>query len=183
MVNALVLKKGSNMPDKAILPFPDRMWDAIKYAEVGNGPSYIRTKSRPPGGSTAFGPVQLTGTTAKDYVDRGLVSPEAATFYNTRMAPIYKNFAMYGNEPNKQGYDKTWDYGGNAGGFADNLDMDANIPDMDGYDTLSTDIMSSMWKQAGGDPERFITIWRGVNRQADPRYFNTVMSRFNEPTQ
>jgi len=159
------------MGNRVKLAFPEQMYNAIASAETGGEQNpYIRTKVRPPKGSTAFGPVQLTGTTAEDFVTRNQVSPEAAAFYRSRMQPIYKNFAYYGNEPNKPGYDKKWEYGG-TGGFDPNVDAQ-------GYKRLATDVMSSLWNKAGGNPERFIQLWRGEDRGADPRYFNNVMSHF-----
>ena len=164
---ALRAGRRSNMP----VPFPQEMYSAIAAAETGGEINpYIRTRVRPKKGSTAFGPVQLTGTTAEDYVARNVVSPEAANFYKSRMAPMYKNFATYGNEPNRPGYDAKWEYGG-TGGFN-------SATDSQGYQQLSTEIMSDMWRRADGDPDKFIQLWRGVDKQSDPKYYGKVMNKF-----
>lgn len=144
------------------------MWHAISEAETGGEKNkFIRTKVRPAKGSTAFGPVQLTGNTAKDYYNRGLLSPESRTFYEQKMAPMYSNFAKFGAEPNKPGYDPKYEYGG-TGGF--------DPADLPGYEGVTTDIMSDMWRRANGDPDTFIRLWRG---EEDPKYKQKVLNSFN----
>lgn len=95
----------------------------------GNSPSltsydpkfFIRTKYRDaPGGSTAFGPGQITATTARDILSRGtMVSPQLREYITKRYLPAGKLMLLHGNEGPKRGnkpnFDATYDYGGSAG--------------------------------------------------------------------
>jgi len=95
----------------------------------GNSPSltaydpkfFIRTKYRnAPGGSTAFGPGQITATTARDILSRGgMVSPQLREYITKRYLPAGKLMLQHGNEGPKRGnkpnFDATYDYGGSAG--------------------------------------------------------------------
>jgi hypothetical protein len=150
----------------------DRAWLALSEAETGSYKDpFIRTTARKtPGGSTAFGPVQLTGSTAEDYANRGVLSPESQEFYRNTLAPMYENFRKYGNEPNLTPDQALYDYGG-TGGFDPNTQSD-------GYNTLTKEIMQDMMKRSGGDMQKFIQLWRGVPRSQDERYYKTALEQF-----
>jgi hypothetical protein len=89
---------------------------------------YIRTKHRnAPGGSSAYGPGQITMNTAKDISQRGSLSPEAKKYVNKRFIPAGELMLHHGNEGpgrgNKSDFDPTYDYGGQAG-----LNIEAEYP-------------------------------------------------------
>lgn len=138
----------------------DQLLDAIIQAETGGEENpYIRTKVSPKGGSSAFGPAQLTYTTAKDFYDRGKLRPPQGTFFREVMEPMYKNFLKYGKEPSKPGYDPIYEYGG-TGGF-DQSKHGA------GLRALNLDILEDM----EGEGLDRIQRWRGKSPAQDPRYF------------
>lgn len=101
-----------------------KFYRALANAETGGQPSsFIRTKVQPTGGSTAYGPVQLTGSTVKDFLKRYNTGfKPAVSNYLTRMVSQAGKFNQYGNATNQPGYNAKYDYGG-AG------DMGANVND------------------------------------------------------
>ena len=158
------------MPAMSRFQIPEdvsRLGGALSYAETGSFDNpWIRTTSAPAAGSTAFGPRQLTYSTAKDYVTRGLVSPESGQFFRTVMEPMYVKFNKYGREPQRPGYSPQYDYGG-TGGF----DSKAHAAE---YFRLADEVLAAMYKQVGGDQQKTIEKWRGKPRSADPAYFRRV---------
>jgi hypothetical protein len=78
----------------------------------GEKDPWVRTRVAPSGGSSAYGPLQLTYKTVKDYYTR---QPEmfqdTGEFYN-RFSDQAQKFLDYGNEPQRQGYHPRYDYGG-----------------------------------------------------------------------
>lgn len=102
----------------------------------GTGPSLdtydpkfmIRTNFRgAPGGSTAFGPGQITRSTAQDVLNRGSVGPALRSYIQDRYLPAGSQMLRHGNEGpgrgNKSFFDPTFDYGGSAG-----LDVESEFP-------------------------------------------------------
>jgi LysM repeat protein len=60
--------------------------------------SFIRTKHKPKGGSTAFGPGQITGSTASDLLVRGKnLSPELKKWIKDTFIPATKNMLIHGH--------------------------------------------------------------------------------------
>lgn len=159
------------------------MYDAIAHAETGSfKDKWIRTTHAPKGGSTAWGPVQLTGSTIADFMRR--YPRELAkhrTFYTRLLAPMYANFAKYGREPNKPGYDKRWEYGG----YGVRLSNDQQRQ----YRELAMDIMQLMAGEVEQENpkasktvrnHKFIQRWRGKPYSEDPAYYNKVNSFYNK---
>ena len=156
----------------------DDIYDALAFAETGsfNNP-WIRTTAREtPGGSTAYGPVQITGGLLTNYADN---EPDV---YNSNkgIADLLREqaslFSFHGNEPEKQrGYSPIWDYGGTG----------MNLTDIQKgqYKTLAQDMMLDMWdknKNKDDSINSFIQSWRGVTEDEDPDYykrFNTYLGR------
>ncbi|CAK0749089.1 conserved hypothetical protein [Gammaproteobacteria bacterium] len=157
-------------PEDMDVPF----YNGITQAETGSFQvPWIRTTYRKaPGGSTAFGPAQLTYTTAKDYVDRKLVSSESAQFFKRIMEPMYQGFQKHGNKKNLTEDQKKFDYGG-TGGF----DPSQHAPR---YEQLAQEIMRAKLKEKNGDVRAAIQSWRGVPRSADPRYYAVAEGAMNE---
>ena len=150
----------------------DRAWLAVSRAETGSYPDpNIRTTARDtPGGSSAFGPVQLTYNTAKDYADRKKLTPETMKFFQGTMEPMYQKMLLYGNEKGLTQDQAKYDYGGNAG-------YDP-VQSGDGYEALTKEIMADMWTRSNGDIMKFIQMWRGVPQAQDPRYYEEALKQY-----
>lgn len=167
--------------DKGIYNDPEllKFYDAIMLAETGSEKDpWIRTKYAPPGGSTAFGPVQITRRKARDYFTRfPEVMKGSTAFYKDILGPMHDKFAYYGREPKRPGYDRRWEYGG----YGQRLTPEQKAA----YKRLSLDMMRADIAEARrllpkGTPEQLremrIQLWRGKTRKQDPRYFNVVNS-------
>lgn len=90
----------------------DQLYNALAKAETGSHSNpWIRTEVAPDGGSTAYGPVQLTLSTAADFVQR---HPKAMRPYQAYWSNVFKPqgtlFRYYGREPKRDGYDRRFDY-------------------------------------------------------------------------
>lgn len=140
------------------------LYDAIAQAETGsfNDP-WIRTTYAPPRGSSAFGPVQITGTKAKDYAARNILSKESQQFVNDTYGPLTDTFLKYGKEPDMEGYDSAYDYGGS--GFFLNENREA-------YNKMAEEMLAYDFQKGNGDVDAFIESWRGVSN--DERYNKEV---------
>ena len=80
---------------------------------------WIRTNlSNTPGGSTAYGPLQITGSTLDDLKDDHLISKGQSKLSDEEKKLVEKlkrqskKFAKHGNEQDMEGYDPRYDYGG-----------------------------------------------------------------------
>ena len=86
----------------------------VKAVETGGEKDpFIRTRVAPSEGSTAYGPLQVTVTLASDYLDRKahLFTPEEKDYLKRFIAQGEK-FNEFGKEPDKEGYEEKYDYGG-----------------------------------------------------------------------
>ena len=146
----------------------------IERAETGSFKNkFIRTVGVPGSSSTAFGPMQITGTTLKDMTTR---HPEnfPDKDYTKSLIDQSKKFAKYGREPKKKGYEKRWDYGGSG---------DPKTHDPEKYREVGVGVLKGMAKDIFGEVpkeltpqqrEELVTRWRGKSRKDDPRYFGEV---------
>lgn len=150
----------------------DDIYNAFKFAETGsfNNP-WIRTVAKDTkGGSTAFGPVQVTGSLLDLYQKN---RPELWSKHlgiGPTLVQQADAFAKYGNEPGLMGYDSKYDYGGTGYGLTDK--------EKDAYRALTKDMMSSIWDRVKSKDEpkkEFIKAWRGKTAKEDEDYYN----RFN----
>jgi LysM repeat protein len=152
-------------------------YNAIVQAETGPyKDKWIRTHGVPGSSSTAWGPAQLTRKKLADYMNRyGDELREHQKFYNDTLLPMYNNFAKYGREPNKPGYDKRWEYGG----YGVRLTPEQKAQ----YAKLVMDMMAiDKRKVAEQYPnasdnlrrEKLIKRWRAVDRAKDPRYYKVI---------
>jgi len=95
----------------------DRLYNSFVNAETGHlqgDGKFIRTEARDTkGGSSAYGPVQITGTLVQDMMDRGVI-PDDLKDYSNRFLDQSKLFLKYGNEKDLEGYDPKYDYGGSG---------------------------------------------------------------------
>ena len=160
--------------------YSDQLYEAIKGAEhqgflgkEGYSP-WIRTKAKGTG-SSAFGPVQLTGgggsmlaNVAKGGADIGATSEEMDWIKGTYL-PQAKNFLKYGGSDMVSGMER-YDYGG-KGDFSDR--------DKLMYENISKKLIQSELDRAGGDISKFIKSWRGKSREEDPEYFEFIEGKLS----
>lgn len=167
-------------PGPGVDPELLRLYRGIATAETGpitaqhplNDPSrFIRTRYSGGGSSSAFGPVQITGTLADDYAHRFPSQFAGQQAYLQKFHDQAHQFMRYGRAPNTPGYAPRYDYGG-AGDLGGNPE---------GYQHLATALMAKMWEQAGHDPNRFVQRWRGVSAAQDPRYYRAFHSVYDQP--
>ena len=196
--------------EKYLTPFAENFWgghnvndiyDAFSFAETGSfdNPWIRTTASETEGGSTAYGPVQVTGGLLTDYLNN---EPDVYN-NNKEIADLLREqaslFNYYGNEENiplhpthtqgfwnkpllrhmgalyPTGIQDDFDYGGT--GF--------NLTDIQKgqYKDLTQDMMLDMWdknKNKDNPIKSFIQSWRGVPEDEDPDYykrFNTYLGR------
>lgn len=154
---------------------PDMLFKAFAEAETGSFKNkYIRTAHQPKGGSSAFGPVQITHTKLLDYLERndknkiGL-SPESIKFAQEVMLPMQNLMLKYGGKDMKPGYED-YDYGGSG-----KFDIEKYGP---AYEKLAKEMLMYDYKLAGGDINKTIKSWRGVSN--DERYNKIVRSMFKK---
>ena len=116
--------------------------------------AFIRTKANlAPGGSTAFGPVQMTGTLVQDMKNKNVI-PKELMDYTDRFLEQAKKFNKYGNNKDKniEGYDSKYDYGGSG-------DLTSE-KDMKDYKSLADVIIKHHEDKANGDELKLINSWR-----------------------
>ncbi len=147
----------------------DKMYSAIQNAETGSVDNpYIRTTANnAPGGSTAFGPVQVTYNLAQGANKNGYLSPESKKFFEEVMKPRYELMLKHGNNQGKiPDYNPAFDYGGT-------IQFD---PTQHGqqYEQFAKEIMSGIAKEAGGREDKFVQLWRGKSSREDPSYYEKV---------
>ena len=151
------------------------MYDAIMGAEhqgyldkEGYNP-WIRTKATGTG-SSAFGPVQLTGgqgsmmaNVAGGYTNIG-ATPEEIEWIKSRYLPQAGKFLQYGGDDMIEGMER-YDYGG-TGDFSD---IDKQM-----YENVANKLISSEYKRTGGDMDKFIQSWRGKSYEEDHEYYDFI---------
>lgn len=148
---------------------PEQLYNAIASVETGAYKNpWIRTLVRPKGGSTAYGPLQITATKLNDYAKRfKLFDPAEAAFIAklNEQANLFKTHGgMKGKLPD---YNPLYDYGG-AGMFATDPKAQAM------YRQIGTKMLNKDYALAGGDINKFTQLWRGVPAAKDPKYFGGV---------
>jgi len=148
----------------------DQLYNAIRSAETdmldtkqwGHN-RWRRTSSAPPAGSTAFGPVQLTGRRVKDkkFKDKDLQN------YADRFMTQAMLFNIHGNETAMKGYDPRLGYSNindpNAG-----VGMLTSKKDKLNYEQLSKKLMERAYKRQGNNLEGFIKDWRHGHNYTGP---------------
>lgn len=121
----------------------DRLYEAFENAETGHlkgDGKFIRTEANlTEGGSSAYGPTQMTGTLVRDMLDRGVI-PDHLKDYANRFLDQSDLFLKYGNEKGLKGYDPKYDYGGSG-----HL---TSPKDQEDYKDLSKVLIAHHWKNA-----------------------------------
>lgn len=152
-----------------------RLYRAISRAETGSEKDpFIRTRYRPKGGSTAYGPAQVTNGLFQDFLTghdfKDAFSTDERNYLRRALAQASK-FRWYGNEPNKAGYHPMYDYGG-AGELA-------NAADRAMYQQVVTKGIGRMLKKYP-TPEALALRWRDRTPQQDPRWYGEFRKALGE---
>ncbi len=157
----------------------DRLYESVNAAEFRGlsrfGSHFIRTRHAPVGGSSAYGPLQITlglMRLAKD--DLKLTKAESA--YVKKFIKQGELFLKYGNEPDREGYQDKYDYGG-KGDLSGSADRKL-------YEQVGKKLLALVWQQSNKDPQAFLNSWRfggekDVEKQ-DRRYFVAFQDKFKD---
>jgi uncharacterized membrane protein (UPF0127 family) len=150
-------------------PTAAQLYRAVASAETGGEPDpWIRTKYREaPGGSTAYGPVQLTRTTAEGYQTKYpqfFTAPQLA--YLEKYKQQGKQFAYHGNMEGKvPDFNAQYDYGG-TGSLT-------NAADKTMYGEVAQRMLAHH-QQTTPNTLKAVERWRGVPPGKDKRYYRAV---------
>lgn len=146
----------------------DALYAGLSNAETGSFDNpFIRTTAKnTSGGSTAFGPVQVTYKLAQGAAKNGYLSPESESFYENVMKPKYELMLKHGNNKSGADYNNQYDYGGTA-------EFDTTQYGQ-AYQQFAKEIMSGIAKESGGNERKFIEKWRGKSVSQDHEYFKKV---------
>ena len=157
----------------------DALYEAFAEAETGGESNpWIRTKVIPKTvaeSSTAYGPVQITRSLAENYLKnkKDLFDKEELA-YLKRFIKQGQMFARFGLEPDKQGYDPRYDYGGEG-------DLTSE-EDKALYESMAKKILLDHYTRNGSDIEKTIKEWRfgAASKKGfedDTRYFTKITSQ------
>ena len=142
-------------------------YEDISRAETGSYDNpWIRT-TLAGSGSSAYGPAQLTGTTAKHYRDKPEMNwseeemdylnrfgNQADMFLEVGGSDMEKSLALRGLEGQQaEEFKKTWDYGGS--GALGHTQMDKDM-----YKQVVSKMMGDISGRTGDDKEAFWREWR-----------------------
>jgi len=156
----------------------NRLYDSIFKAEfspLARIKPFIRTRHAPKGGSSAYGPLQIT-TGLMESAESQLTLTKKEKEYVRRFIDQGKKFLKFGNEPDQEGYEKKYDYGG-EGDLTTKSDKRL-------YERVGKKLLRLVWDQSGGDWKTFINSWRygeGSNKdveKSDKRYFAAFTDNF-----
>lgn len=149
----------------------DRIYNAVAFAETGGESNpWIRTRLRPAGGSTAYGPAQLTIGKAEDYFTRHHKALAQFQAFFIRFQAQACKFLRWGGVDNLPDGLKKYDYGG-AG------DISGNTSDMRDYVRFCKAIMQIDLQGVDYNLGRFIEKWRGVPECEDPGYYKKIREK------
>jgi hypothetical protein len=189
MTDKLVKSATQNIVEDS---FIDALYNAVSHAEMSdahrmkvlNRPHpYIRTSSAPPKGSSAYGPLQMTGGSGSMIASilqhgPGSATPhrihrykggftEAEIDYMNRFLIQGQKFLDYGKEPDKEGYHVKYDYSSKVPGSGQG-DL-SSLEDRALYDSIGKKILDyEFHDQAKGDTTLFLKNWKmGRNKTMD----------------
>jgi len=149
----------------------DAFFAAEMRSEKDRAQPYIRTNYRDAkGGSTAYGPVQITKTLVDDYIDRkSKLFEEDELVFLDKMSKQGAKFNKSGNESKEtyKDFDVNFDYGG-AGDLIQTEEDEAM------YKKVATKMLQNHLDEADGDIDKAIEKWRGKDETEDPEYFKIV---------
>lgn len=164
----------------------DSLYKSFAKAETGGvSDPWIRTYGVPGSSSTAYGPVQITATLAKDYLDRfSSLFDEEEKKYLKKFLDQGKKFIKYGREEGKEGYDPRYDYGGSGDLVGDE--------DKALYERVAKKMLIQHYRNNKGNLSDTIKEWRfgaasNKGQKDDERYWreveNTFVSQPDEPVE
>ncbi len=184
----------------------DVLYDSFAEAETGHLPDpYVRTSaSKAEGGSDAFGPVQimskLYGKNAPRFADTGNIMidyTEDEAKLQSKLINQTDLYYMYGNEPNKPGYDIRFDYSDKGEGSG--LGFGLSDEEKESYESSAKKLIEWQFNYlAKGDPHKMMNIWRygdarGERHEdsegnieykdisvADPRYYEVMTKELGD---
>lgn len=141
--------------------------------------TFIRTRHAPALGSSAYGPLQITkGLMERQRPKlRGVLTKEEQNYID-RFIDQANTFLKYGREPDLEGYQKRYDYGG-AGDLNSRNDMRL-------YKSVGKKLIALGFREAEGDLVRFARDWRyGDNstkslESSDPEYYRSYKRIIDE---
>ena len=147
------------------------LYDAINAAEMrGEEDHWIRTLYRDaPGGSTAYGPVQITKSLMEGYKKNKakLFDKEELKFMD-KFIKQGADFNKHGNNEGKiEGFDSKFDYGGKG-------DLIQSDEDKRMYERVASKMLDEHLRLAKGDVAEAVALWRGKSEKEDPEYFKIV---------
>ena len=121
----------------------DSLFKGFSASETGGESNpWLRTRVRPDGGSTAFGPVQITGTLFNDFHTRHPELFKGHEDFVQKFQSQNELFKRFGNEPELPGYHPRYDYGG-AGDYANDTDFQSS------YNEVARRIMEQRMRNRG----------------------------------
>ena len=170
----------------------DKFYDSFKKAETeGLNDPWIMTMVRnAPGGSTAYGPVQITKGLVDGSEAKGLFKGTSVEAWVDMFQAQGDKFNYHGNEEgNLTDFDSTYDYGGSG-----HLTTDA---DKANYRKMADILIRDHWEQVKDTDrpvENLIKLWRwGPDSYKDPahpdyktvdndkRYFRQFIKPYENP--
>ena len=169
-------KKMYGEKDKGV---EDNLYNAIFKSEfrgLNRFNPFIRTNTAPKGGSSAYGPLQITNGLMKSAKDQ-MTLTTAETDYVERFIEQGEKFLKFGREPNIQGYEKKYDYGG-EGDLTSSRDKAL-------YKQVGKKLIRLVWEQSDGEWKKFLNAWRygeGSNKDvqsSDKKYYSAFVNNFN----
>ncbi|EMD5616196.1 hypothetical protein VRM59_004477 [Salmonella enterica] len=148
-------------PDRfaGVSPQALNLYEGVKEAETGNEPNpWIRTKAPESGVSTAWGPAQLTGTLAEDYLKNHpeIFTPEELDYLDRFVIQADKFKKAAKNDP-KYGYGGTGDL--------------TSEEDKKLYEQVNAKMMDHKYKSTNS-LNKAVIGWRG--KEDDAKYFDKV---------
>ena len=151
---------------------PGQLYRAVAEAETGHlgdpvnaGSRFIRTQHAPEGGSSAYGPVQLTNTLLRDMRERNPQLIEPYSDYASRFLEQGEQFLRYGQNPEMEGYHPKYDYGGMGDLAAEQY--------REPYREMNQAILGHLQNRYGG-ARGALEHWRGEPPSEDQRWWDTV---------
>lgn len=154
-----------------------RGFDHLRDSDQGY---WRRTVAAPTGGSTAYGPVQMTKTLYQDMIDNqdryGLEPNDI--LHLALLLKQGKDFAKHGKNKGKiPDYRSNYDYSGR--GLLDEEGFERHEKDFkSNYKKLAIKAMKEHFNRAGS-VEGMVELWRGKKPEEDPDYYQRFYSSYN----
>lgn len=148
---------------KQFEPRVTKLYKALAHAETGGLQNrFIRTRAAEAGVSTAYGPAQLTVTTANDFYQRN------KHLFNAQQRDYMKRFIEQGEQmKHADSNDSIYGYGG-TGTLTSKQDKKL-------YSQVVRIMLDKMIKDNGGSLDKTVRQWRGTD---DKAYFSKVREAF-----